>query len=373
VTRQSNKLRYSDFWERINIDAFEEAIGFVPDPDLQRGDNDVGYCIWPDNHSHGDTTGKFAIHREKKQYNCYVCGGGSLLSLAMLVKGLDVDEATEWLYQFTEEDMRSDTEFTQDFLAAFEDVQKRTETLPYFNTRVLDQHDEAVADAMEWCEECGQYEPWMERRRVTDPVVEAYGIRYNSALHRPAPKKGRFENDPEYIGPGLIFPHVWKGRLVGWQTRWLEKEEDRPEWLPKYTMTTDFPKETTIYGLDQAKDSPFVFVVESVTSVLPVRAYDIPIVATFGSNVNPAQMRILRRWPSIVLCPDNDIPRRPDATPAGIKWMNSLGEYLKQYSHVYHLPPYGEKPSGDLGDVASQGPDTFYPFIEQMQEWGLDW
>ena len=60
----SQKLRYADFWDSINVDAVEEALGWVPE--YTHNDNDVGYCIFPENHSHGDTTGKFAIHREKR-------------------------------------------------------------------------------------------------------------------------------------------------------------------------------------------------------------------------------------------------------------------------------------------------------------------
>ena len=77
-----NRVKYSQFVDRLDVNALCEAIGFEPEYEDARG-NLVGYCIWPENHSHGDTTGKFAIHPEKKVYNCYVCGGGSLLSLIM--------------------------------------------------------------------------------------------------------------------------------------------------------------------------------------------------------------------------------------------------------------------------------------------------
>jgi hypothetical protein len=73
------RLKYSEFWDRINVDSFEEAIEWTPE--YSHNDNDIGFCPFPENHSHGDTTGKFAIQREKRVYNCWVCGGGSLLLL----------------------------------------------------------------------------------------------------------------------------------------------------------------------------------------------------------------------------------------------------------------------------------------------------
>ena len=72
--------KFSAFVDDIDIDAFEEQIGF--DVLRTHRDEDIGQC--PDYwglHAHGDTTGKFAINREKKVYHCFVCGGGSLLSL----------------------------------------------------------------------------------------------------------------------------------------------------------------------------------------------------------------------------------------------------------------------------------------------------
>lgn len=333
------KLRYEDFADRINVDAFEEAIGFSPE--YERNGNDVGYCLWPENHANGDTTGKFAIHREDKVYNCYVCGGGSLLSLAMETQDMDVEDAVHWLYQFCEEDMRSDSEFVDEFLSAFEDVQERISSLPYFNARVLERFEkEPVPD---W---------YLEERGILPEVAAEAGLLYSSAIERRSPPNGKFAEADDYVGPGLIFSHYWKGRLVGWQTRWLE--EDRPEWIPKYTNTTEFPKETTIYGYDQAMYATGpVVVVESPPSSLFVRSCGYPCVATFGSNVNPAQMRLLRRFSNgVILAPDHDIPRDPNAKGAGYKWRDSLTEYLKRYVEVWHLPPAGEKPGADIGDIA---------------------
>lgn len=354
-----NKLRYSEFWHRINVDAFEDAIGFSPVE--ERNGNDIGYCLWPENHANGDTTGKFGILREECLYNCYVCGGGDFLSLAMELHDFDIDEATSWLYQFCEEDTRSDNEFLDDFLASFEDVDQRIKTLPYFNPRVLEKFEEPIPD---W---------WKSERYIDDDTLAKYGIRYVSEMRRNAPPRGRHAEADDYIGPAIIFPHFWKERLVGWQARWLN--DDRPEWVPKYTNTTDFPKDSTIYGYDQAlkADGP-VIVIESVPSALFCITMFRPAVATFGSNVNPAQMRLLRRFSNgVILAHDNDKPKG-EGKSAGEKWRDSLTEYLKRYIPVWNLPPVKGESGSDLGDIASyEYPDNeFYMHLDRAYQPGID-
>jgi DNA primase len=89
-----------------------------------------------------------------------------------------------------------------------------------------------------------------------------------------------------------------------------------------------------------------VVVVESVPSALALESAGMASVATFGSNVNEAQLRLLRRLQGgVILAPDNDT--------AGIKWKESLTEYLKRYTRVWHLPPYMVKAGADIGDAAS--------------------
>src|ERR1700747_3740990 len=110
----------------------------------QDGLNDIGYCLFPENHKNGDTTGKFAIHREKMIYNCFVCGGGSLLSLVMELYGFHLDGATAWIKQFATSDAMSNDEFQSYLLELLEDVEIRQATLPYFNPRVLERFADPV-------------------------------------------------------------------------------------------------------------------------------------------------------------------------------------------------------------------------------------
>jgi hypothetical protein len=224
------KRRYRDFQDNIDIDAFEDAIGFEA---LQtKSGNDIGYCpdLWG-MHKNGDTTGKFGIHREKKVYNCWVCGGGSLLSLAMDVNGTGEQEATEWLYQFATADVKSDESFLDeiDDLLTPEAGQKAP-TMPWFNEKVIEK----------WCHNIGEVRDWIQSRGISAPVAREYKLGFDE-------EHTRLSSKGDYTGPAIIIPHFWGGRIVGWQERWLEDEVskggNRPKHIPKYTNTGDFPQQ----------------------------------------------------------------------------------------------------------------------------------
>lgn len=318
------RVKYSQFADRIDVEELMSAIEFSPEYEDAHG-NYVGYCMWPENHSHGDTTGKFAIHPEKKVYNCYVCGGGSLLSLVMELYSVDSESAEDYLRQFAG-DSRNDAEFVDQFLAAFaNDAEQRVETMPFFNPRVIAKYEPAYG--------------YGESVGLNAEVIEQYNVLWAPEAVKPAPKKGKFADDNDYSGPAVIWPHYWNGRLVGWQSRWMDDE--RPEWVAKWTNTTDFPKDSTIYGWHLKEKSGKTHVAESAKTVLKLRQLDLSAVGTFGSNVNDAQMRLLRRCQAgVVLCPDND--------KAGGQWYTHLSEYLRRYVPVEAVAPV----KGDKGDLA---------------------
>lgn len=337
------KLRYSEFKHRLDIDRFEEAIGF----EVLRHDrgNDVGTCLFPENHQNGDSTGKFAIHREKMVYNCWVCDGGDLLSLTMELYDWDVDEATAWLYQFTGGDSsRSDTEFRDYLLEILADVEERSATMPYFNERVLER----------FSTECPEM---FAERGISEEVAREYHLSYANPTIKSAPVKHTGEEiqkiDDDYYGPALIFPHFWKERLVGWQSRWLDWDEEQsrvPRWLPKYTNTTDFPKHNTLFNYDRAlkikqRNQPVV-VVESVPTALFLISNGYPAVSYFGGDkMKDAQLRLLRRFQDgVILAPDND--------KTGERFVRSGVQYLERFIPVYVADKVDLGPKSDLGDYA---------------------
>lgn len=340
------KQRYKEFVDKLDIDAVESAIGFEPTERL--GENDVGHCpdVWG-LHKHGDTTGKFAIHRGKKVYNCWVCGGGSLLSLVMEMNNWDIDEATVWLYQFAHGDTRTDAEFVNEYLTLLEDIKRRTKMMPYFNERVL----EKFKDDTEW----------FQTRGISANVIAEYNLRYAEVAMKPAPIRQRPEGpekiDEDYYGPAAIFPHYWRGKLVGWQNRWIN-DPDTPKWLAKYTNTTDFPKSDTIFNYDKALASGDpVVVCESVPTVLMLASIDVAAVSYFGGAIKDPQLRLLRRFPGVILAPDNDAP--------GSKFLKEASEYLQTYTEVIYLPKVTFKDGADIGDLWDGGYEEVQNHLEK--------
>lgn len=348
-------LKYSQIADAIDMDLFEEAIEF--EPMSSKGPEDMGKC--PDYwqmHKHGDTTGKFSINRDKKLFHCFVCGGGSLLALAMAFLDTDEDEvAIDWLRQFTRGDTRSDIEFLDEFMKMFDEYKERkADKMPYFNELVLGRFTDET--------------DWFKRRGISDEVAERHHLGYSKYAMKAGPTKaeGKLDN---YYGPCAVFPHYWEGRLVGWQHRWMDWDRDHtqtPKWLPKYTNTSDFPKHETLYNFDEAiKRREPVFVVESVPTVLFLESLGLNSVSPFGSDIKPKQLRYLRRFQSgVFICPDNDEP--------GDKLATVASEYLEKFVDVKVLPKVTHKKGADLNDLLDKHsideiPDVLDDFIDRAK------
>lgn len=355
-----SKLRYGEFESLIDLDQLYEVVGFSPE--RTQGSWDQGYCIFPDNHANGDTTGKFGINRDERIYNCWVCGGGDLLSLAMeLHPEFNVDDATHWLHQFTRG--VSEDKFLDEFEKDLADVEKRAATLPYFNERILDKWVVGLTQPADFFKPFDALDYLATKWAITEEVALEAKVGFD-------PDHSRMVKDETYIGPALIFPVFWKDRLVGWQERWLDPEEDRPAWVPKYTNTTDMPKSDIIYVHDAMLSGPLrkarVFVVESVPSALALRSAGLNAVATFGTSINDPQLRLLRRFSQgVVLCPDNDpAPKnKPDAMPAGLKWQKKVADYLVRFIPVTLMPPPPVAPKDDVADLLAKHPKRFPDWI----------
>lgn len=320
--------RYAEFFHLIDVDAFEEAIEFQFIEDDGKG-NDVGYCPDPwGMHKHGDTTGKFAIHREKRVFNCWVCGGGTLLSLGMAVWDLSEDESIDRLWGMCSEP--TDERFEDEIDDLLRDERARDPVIPWFNPHVLDKFLGSSPELDKFCKERG----------ISFEVMTKHELGFNPCGVKIG-KKGRYE------GPGIIFPHYWRGRLVGWQTRWLESDEERPPWVQKYNNTRDFPKRWTIYNYERVYLSPDpIIVVESVPTVLFLESLGYPAIAMFGATAPPEQFKLLRACQQgLIIAPDNDTP--------GIKLVQKAKEYgLERYIPVQICGPVGEEGSGaDLADL----------------------
>lgn len=356
MVKTTDHTKYSYYCHHIDVDAFEEAIGFDPE---RQGQNkhgepeDIGQCPDPWSlHKNGDTTGKFAINRTKHLWNCFVCGGGSLLDLTIALQDMDDQEAETWLYQFAKPRDESDDEFLAEIEEILHQEMIAKPVMPYYNDHVLDK----------WTEDLAPLGGWLKDRGISEEIACKARIGFDRAARRQAPlKPGKPAQEP-YSGPCVYLPHFWGGRLVGWQQRWLS--DARPKWIPKYTNTSSFPRTETIYNYENVylAERP-VIVCESVPSALFLASLGYPAVATFGGSVSTEQLRLLRRFQQgLVLAPDNDEP--------GYKWLGYtddeirynkldrviMADYLSRFVPLQVIEPVGEYNSGnDLADLLDEG------------------
>lgn len=315
--------KWDDIYPRLDWEKLYDDLGW--EVKYSRGDEDKGYCLLPQNHTHGDRTGKLAINRAKGVYNCWVCGGGTVASLVATIRGDNLTNTLKYLSQFVDSSMKESTdEFTTRIARLLDEEAEvsRSVSSPVFNTSIL----------ANW----NKGHEWFRTRHISDDVRANYQAGFDPLARRYSPEHGTYE------GPGIILPHFWGGALVGWQTRWLD---GKPGWLPKYTNTTDFPRETTVWGFESAASSSEVYVVESVATALYLISEGYAAMATFGSQITEAQLRHLRQFQQgLVFAPDND--------NAGIKWLDTALNYLEDYIPTFSVGFVDYHGVGaDLGDL----------------------
>lgn len=292
--------KYAEFKDFIDVDAVAAELGIAETEQSSTEDKFTGFCPFPENHSHGDTTGKFAIFKESKVTHCYACGSRSLLALVMELKELDQDDAEAWLRKHALEDARSDPEFVEDFLNAFVPKERRRPSLPEFGPGLLEKRFSPLIDHMP---------EYLEARGISEEIANRYGLMYSPEYRVRGFANGETQ---EHVGPFIIFPHWFRERLVGWQARVVNQNSpcqkpSYPSWIPKYKNTSEFPKDQTLYGLDQAiRQKGPVLVAESAASVMYAQSLGIPAVGTFGAEPTKRQIKLLAGFQEVVLAEDND-------------------------------------------------------------------
>jgi len=305
-------LKFRDFASLIDLDAVFEEIGW--EPIETKGAEMRGKCpdYW-DLHKNGDRTGKFFFNRNKVIGHCFVCGKCSLPMMVEATFDMDYSQALNWLYRFTD---KNDDGVIAHLESLFRSTQKEEKILPNLNSVILDKWE-------------GTHE-WFAGRGINETTRKRFRLGFSlKALL--ATKENILE------GPAIILPHFWKANLVGWQNRWLN------EGFPKYSNTKAFPREDTIWGLDEASLDPQApIIVESITTALKLISLGYSAIATFGARVTPAQAANLKIFSEgIILAPDND--------SAGALWTHSIYDELSSYLPIWQIPPEGEL-GEDIGD-----------------------
>lgn len=249
---------------------------------VHRGDELIHSCLLPFGlHRNGDRNPSASFNVDKLVYNCFTCGGGSLLWATQNILQISRDEALRILQAKVSPANFSTSKFIESLEKMWKDDVEDI-VLPRYSAKMLEP----------W--QC--YSTYLDERKVSQEVQRLMRTGIN------------FENMDQYSGgwitqPRLVIPHFFGGELRGWSMRKLAPEQVGP----KYKHTPSFPKDLTLFNYDRAKISNVVYLVESPLSVLVMMSQGIDnVVATFGAMVTNRQIEIMRRFERVIVFPDGD-------------------------------------------------------------------
>jgi len=258
----------------------------------ENGDELIHSCPLPFGvHKNGDRSPSASLNKETLLFNCFGCGGGSVIWLAQNVLGVDRDEAISILKN----------EVVELKVVAIEDFIKRLEgvfgsgpcgfvEIPHYSDNIIKR----------WEGPCD----YLASRGVSEAVQREM---------RTGIETGRLEIAKALTGEQavkvdrVVIPHFMNGRLIGWVARKVEDVQG----VPKYRNSKGFPRGAWLYNLDNAKEHDEVYVVESPMSVLVMKSRGVRnVVATFGAKVDAQQINLLRRFNKVNIFMDGDTPGR---------------------------------------------------------------
>ena len=322
-------LYWDDLVDTLQFEAVMDELGIRITKSRKGGTQHEAHCPLP-SHPGADNTPSFGINSDALVWNCFTCGDGGLLPLLVVrLEGLEDDpeglsawqQALNWLLPFTDHNPDFDAGFVENiegYLRAAEKPPQRIHrpTLPQFSSSLFDKLEMAPV---------ALFERWGIRDQST---IDHFGIRYDP---------DRMRTNIRYTGPAIVIPHWFEGQLVGYQERWMG---ERPNKLPKYTNSTDFPRKETLFDWDSVQ--PNTIVVESTMTRIRLYEMGYSAVATFGAQMTPRQIQLLSTLKSVTLAQDND--------QAGQRAMRKSADLLSELTYVEILPP-PDIEKGDLADL----------------------
>jgi Toprim-like/CHC2 zinc finger len=277
--------------EQMCLDLLEE-FGAKNVRDGRNGELIHSCCLPFGLHANGDANPSASLNWQKLVYHCYGCGnGGGLAWFIATCRGEDVEQVRKWVEDRTSIETEAGLQGFLKYLDALYSPKATVKPqIPKFNPAIMDP----------WLEFVHPY--LTEFRHIPRDNVVRHKVGWDQSLDR------------------IVFPHFWKGDLVGWQSRRIVNDG-----TPKYKSTPDFPKDQTIYCNPGTYKEPIV-VVESPISVVS-KDHLTPMVATFGASVTEKQIKLIGNYRMVLLWFDND--------NAGWEATKRVGSALSRYTDVF--------------------------------------
>lgn len=288
-------------------------------------------CVLP---WHDERNPSASLNYKKLVYNCLGCqSNGGLLWFIAACRGIPGPAARDWLAKESCAGPDWDVGTLLAIIDAMEQsVNRRPAPIPRMSER-------AIA-------------PWMViHPYLTDPVdavPRGRGVPKENVRALRVGYAERFPMDGEgRTSERVVFPHWWRGDLVGWQSRRLYDDG-----TPKYLSTGDFPRDRTLYRYDAKRSTALV--VESPMSVLR-HMHHLPIEATFGAEVTDAQVRLIGEHRRVVLWMDNDDAgwKAVAGAQEGRSRRPGLIERLTPYTDVWVVDSPWAADAGDMDDLTA--------------------
>ena len=294
---------------------------------IENGDEYIHSCPLPFGmHKNGDRNPSASINKDTFLFNCFTCGGGSIIWLVQHCMNVDRIGAVSILKNEVA-DLKVIS--VEDFIEKLEGVFSHDKTghaeVPHYSDNLL----------RRWEGPC----EYLTVRGVSEAVQRAMRTGVESGRSEIAKSP---EGDITVTLDRVVLPHFMKGKLVGWVAR---KIQDVPG-VPKYRNSKGFPRGAWLYNLDDAKQFDHVYVVESPMSVLVLKSRGINnVVATFGAKVDAQQIGLLRNFSKVTIFMDGDLPGRNAAC--------NLVEQLKLYTKVAVIETPDNEDPATLLDIPS--------------------
>ena len=258
------------------------------------------------NHKNGDRSPSASLNKDTLLFNCFTCGGGSVIWLVQNSLSITREEAIARLMgEVNGTTIVPIEDFIKRLEGVFEPNHHETTDIPVYSDTLL----------RRWEGPCD----YLTSRGVSEAVQREMrtGVEVGRSEFSKSP-----EGQQMVTLDRVVLPHFMKGKLVGWVARKIQEVPG----VPKYRNSKGFPRGAWLFNLDNAITHDEVYVVESPMSVLVMKTRGIDnVVATFGAKVDKQQMELLRNFRKINVFMDGDIAGRI-ATQHIIE---SLGTYTK--------------------------------------------
>lgn len=299
-----------DLLTRLGVSHWEEK-------KTNNGTEYIHSCKLPfGTHQRGDRKPSASFNEELQVFHCWACGGGSLLWWVSNVLECSTSQAQAFLSKVISREAVE--KYDRNFRELLEEIwakeQETVAPLPDLSESVLTQ----------WRRPCAYL---TEDREISVEVQEEMktGVDFSS--------REFFEPLNQWIEQArCVVPIFFKGKLRGWLKRHMDPRQLGPKYLNSYGLN----RRRILYNFDNALEYERVIVVEAPLTVLRLMSLGHRnVVASFGSEISPEQLILLRKWEKIDFWMDRDPPGQ-FSEKTNLEELQKFA-FVRRIPHLYDL------------------------------------